>query len=106
MPPRPNQLVINLLVRALASLDPAVADRLAEDVGEEYGRSLAAQMAPGESQRSIRAAMSAVVDALTAHGFAARTESDAAHHLVVASTARSARSSSTPRPLRRRPRTW
>lgn len=83
MPPRPNELVINLLVRALASLDPAVADRLAEDVGEEYGRSLAALMAPGESQRSMRAAMSAVVDALTAHGFAARTESDAATTWVV-----------------------
>ena len=38
LPPRPNELVINLLVRALASLDPAVADHLAEEVGEEYGR--------------------------------------------------------------------
>ncbi len=76
LPPRPNELVINLLVRALSSLDPAVADHLAEEVGEEYGRSLAAQMAPGDSQRSMRAAMSAVVDALTAHGFAARVESD------------------------------
>jgi len=76
LPPRPNELVINLLVRALAALSPAVADHLAEDVGEEYGRSLATQMAPGDSQRSMRAAMSAVVDALTAHGFAARAESD------------------------------
>jgi len=76
IPTRPNELVINLLVRSLASLDPAVADQLAEEVGEEYGRSLAAEMAPGESQRSMRAAMSAVVDALTAQGFAARAESD------------------------------
>ncbi len=76
IPTRPNELVINLLVRSLASLDPAVADQLAEEVGEEYGRSLAAEMAPGESQRSLRAAMSAVVDALTAQGFAARAESD------------------------------
>jgi len=83
MPPRPNDLVINLLARSLASLDPAVANHLAEDVGEEYGRSLAAQMAPGESQRSMRAAMSAVVDALTAHGFAARAENDQATTWVV-----------------------
>jgi predicted ArsR family transcriptional regulator len=83
MPPSPNELVINLLVRALAALDPAVADDLAEEVGEEYGRSLAAQMAPGESQRSMRTAMSAVVDALTAHGFAARAESDHATTWVI-----------------------
>ncbi len=76
MPPQPNELVIALLVRTLAALDPDVADHLAEEVGEEYGRSLAAQMAPGDSQRSMGAAMSAVIDALTAHGFAARAESD------------------------------
>jgi predicted ArsR family transcriptional regulator len=83
LPLRPNELVINLLVRALAALSPAVADHLAEDVGEEYGRSLASQMAPGDSQRSMRAAMSAVVDALTAHGFAARAESDNATTWVI-----------------------
>jgi len=83
IPSRPNELVINLLVRSLASLGPAVADQLAEEVGEEYGRALAAEMAPGESQRSMRAAMSAVVDALTAQGFAARAESDNATTWVV-----------------------
>lgn len=83
MPPRPNDLVINLLVRALDVLGPEAADRLAEDVGEEYGRVLADQMAPGESQRSMRAAMSAVADALTAHGFAARAEDHDATTWVV-----------------------
>jgi predicted ArsR family transcriptional regulator len=83
MPPRPNDLVINLLVRALDTLGPEQADRLAEEVGEEYGRALADQMAPGDSQRSLRAAMSAVADALTAHGFAARAEDHDATTWVV-----------------------
>jgi len=73
-PPRPDELVVALLVRALAHLPAAVAERIAEEVGEEYGRSLAAQMAPGEPQRSRRAAMQAIADALTAHGFAAHAE--------------------------------
>jgi predicted ArsR family transcriptional regulator len=83
LPPRPNDLVIHLLVRALDTLGPDEADRLAEDVGEEYGRVLADQMAPGDSQRSLRAAMSAVADALTAHGFAARAEDHDATTWVV-----------------------
>ncbi|MGA8295869.1 MAG: helix-turn-helix domain-containing protein [Acidimicrobiales bacterium] len=83
IPPRPNDLVINLLVRALDVLGPEEADRLAEEVGDEYGRALADQMAPGDSQRSMRAAMSAVADALTAHGFAARAEDHDATTWVV-----------------------
>jgi predicted ArsR family transcriptional regulator len=74
MPPRPDTLVVNLLVRALALIEPERAEQIALEVGEEYGHSLAAQMAPGDSQRSMRAAMSAVADALTAHGFAAHAE--------------------------------
>ena len=74
VPPRSDELVITLLVRALSLLDPVVAEEMAEAVGEEYGRSLAAQMSPGESQRSMRAAMASVADALTAHGFAAHAE--------------------------------
>lgn len=73
-PPRPDGLLGLLLVRALDLLDPAVAARMAEEVGEEYGRSLAAQMAPGDSQRSMRAAMLAIADSLTAQGFAAHAE--------------------------------
>jgi predicted ArsR family transcriptional regulator len=73
-PPRSDSLVFTLLVRALDLLEPDVAARMAEAVGEEYGRSLAAQMAPGDSQRSMRAAMVAIADALTAHGFAAHAE--------------------------------
>jgi len=69
--PRPDELVINLLVKALSLLDSSVAMQMAEEVGESYGKSLAAVMAPGDGQRSLHAAMLAVADALTAHGFGA-----------------------------------
>ena len=51
---------------------------MAEQVGAEYGRAMAAGLT-GEAldagHRSMRAAMQAVADALTAHGFAAHAES-------------------------------
>ena len=48
---------------------------MAEEVGEEYGRALAAPHgAAATGQRSFRAALHAVADALTAHGFAAHAE--------------------------------
>src|SRR6202044_2524888 len=39
--PRPDELVVALLVRALSLLDPAAATAMAEEVGESSGRSLA-----------------------------------------------------------------
>ncbi|HUZ21208.1 MAG TPA: helix-turn-helix domain-containing protein [Acidimicrobiales bacterium] len=83
VPPRSDALVVTLLLRALSLLEPGVAEQMAEQVGEEYGRSLAAQMAPGDSQRSMRAAMLAVADALTAHGFAAHAETRATATAIV-----------------------
>ncbi|MEY2468849.1 MAG: hypothetical protein QOF21_1547, partial [Actinomycetota bacterium] len=47
---------------------------MAESVGEEYGRSLAERMSPGDVHRSFKSALAAVADALTAHGFAAHAE--------------------------------
>ena len=48
---------------------------MAEEVGDEYGRALAAVAgAGGDGHRSFRAALHAVADALTAHGFAAHAE--------------------------------
>jgi predicted ArsR family transcriptional regulator len=44
------------------------------EVGESYGRRLAAERATADARQSIRTAMSAVAAAFTAHGFAARTE--------------------------------
>ena len=74
LPGRQHDLLAMLLGRALAMLPVAEAEHMAEQVGEDYGRSLAEQMAPGEGQRSFRSALRAVADALTAHGFAAHAE--------------------------------
>ena len=71
---RKDDLLIQLLGRALALLSAEDAQTMAEEVGEEYGRTLAAQMAPGDGQRSLRSALHAVAEALTAHGFAAHAE--------------------------------
>jgi predicted ArsR family transcriptional regulator len=74
---RGEDLLVALLGGALALLPQPVAEEMAEQVGFAYGCKLAASMAGGaggESQRSFRAALRAVADALTAHGFAARAE--------------------------------
>jgi len=77
-PVRSDDLVLSLLGRALELLAPEDAERMAEQVGAEYGRAMAAGLT-GEAldagHRSMRAAMQAVADALTAHGFAAHAES-------------------------------
>lgn len=71
---RHDDVLVTLLGRALESLPPGRAQALAEEVGEEYGRTMAAAMGAEAAQRSFRAALHAVADALTAHGFAARAE--------------------------------
>lgn len=71
---RRDDLLAQLLVRALEHLEPATAEKLAEEVGHSYGKDLAAAIEPAEGQRSIQAAVATVVDALTAHGFAAHSE--------------------------------
>ena len=60
---------------ALDALGPEQAEALADEVGFEYGTTLASRMDPTEGHRSVRAALTAVADALTAHGFAAHAES-------------------------------
>ncbi|MCU4185842.1 helix-turn-helix domain-containing protein [Acidiferrimicrobium sp. IK] len=74
VPHRTDDLLIVLLGRALALVPVAEAESMAESVGEEYGRRLASQMSCGEGQRSFRAALHAIAEALTAHGFAAHAE--------------------------------
>jgi predicted ArsR family transcriptional regulator len=76
LPLRHDDVLANLLARALDALGPERAEVLADDVGYEYGRVLADRIEPGEGHRSARTAISAVADALTAHGFAAHAESD------------------------------
>ena len=59
-------------------LAPNDAEAMAEEVGAEYGRAMAAGLtgdALDAGHRSMRSAMQAVADALTAHGFAAHAES-------------------------------
>lgn len=69
-----DDVVLTLLGRALALLPPDQAQQMAEEVGVEYGRTMARAMAGEGGQRSFRAALHAVADALTAHGFAAHAE--------------------------------
>ena len=82
-PPRRDDLVATLLARAIERLDPGEASAMAEEVGYEYGHQLAEGMSPTEGQRSIRSAMVAVADALTAHGFAAHTEAKGSELTIV-----------------------
>lgn len=73
LPLRHDVVLINLLKRALALLPREQAEAMAEEVGADYGRVLATQMGDvGESQRSFRAALHIVADAMTAHGFDAK----------------------------------
>jgi predicted ArsR family transcriptional regulator len=75
LPLRHDDVLVELLGRALAALGPVRAEQLAENVGVDYGRAMAASMSPGSDQhRSFQAALHAVADALTAHGFAAHAE--------------------------------
>jgi predicted ArsR family transcriptional regulator len=77
MPVRSDDLVLSLLGRALRLLPREQAEVMAEEVGQEYGRAMAQGMTGADlaaGQRSLRSAMQAVADALTAHGFAAHAD--------------------------------
>ena len=77
-PVRSDDMVLSLLGRALTRLSPADAEAMAEEVGAEYGRAMAAGLrgdALEAGHRSMRSAIQAVADALTAHGFAAHADS-------------------------------
>ncbi len=74
VPLRQDDVLAGLLAGALDALGAEAAEGLADQVGYEYGRTLAARMDPGEGHRSVRTAIAAVADALTAHGFAAHAE--------------------------------
>jgi predicted ArsR family transcriptional regulator len=84
LPVRRDDLLVALLGRALAMLPHEAAEQMAEEVGQQYGRALAAGMSGGETQRSFRSALHAVADALTAHGFAAHAE-NTVHGLMIVS---------------------
>ncbi|MDP8936840.1 MAG: helix-turn-helix domain-containing protein [Actinomycetota bacterium] len=89
-PARKNDLLVTLLARTLALVPQEQAEAMAEEVGQEYGRSLAssmgAQVHPGaDRHRSLQVALHAVADALTAHGFAAHAEAEGARGLTIIS---------------------
>lgn len=72
-----DDLVLTLLGKALAALPSETAHAIAEQVGSEYGQAMAVSLAGSDPQaghRSLRSAIQAVADALTAHGFAAHAE--------------------------------
>lgn len=71
---RRDDLLVTLLGKAFDLLGPDAAEEMSAEVGEAYGRALAREMAPGDGQRSVRAAMRVIADTLTAHGFAAHAE--------------------------------
>jgi predicted ArsR family transcriptional regulator len=85
-PVRSDDLLLSLLGRALDRLPHAEAEAMAEEVGAEYGRAMAAGLtgdALAAGHRSLRAAMQAVADALTAHGFAAHAEGRNDHLRII-----------------------
>lgn len=76
IPVKADDLVLTLLGRALSRLPQHEAEAMAEEVGEEFGQTIARAMGSDASSghRSLRSALHVVADALTAHGFAAHTE--------------------------------
>ncbi|HEY4333054.1 MAG TPA: helix-turn-helix domain-containing protein, partial [Ilumatobacteraceae bacterium] len=79
-PVHSDDLVLTLLGRSLAMLPREQAEAMAEEVGIEYGRTMARSLDAAEGhdgegvQRSFRSALHTVADALTAHGFAAHAD--------------------------------
>ena len=71
---RRDSILISLLARTLSLLPTEEAEKLAEEVGSEVGRSMAESLGIKETQRSFRSATDAIVDALISHGFSARAE--------------------------------
>jgi predicted ArsR family transcriptional regulator len=75
IPVRNDEVIIRLLGRALAELGREKAEALAEEVGVAYGIEMADAMGQtGSGPKSVRTALHAVADALSAHGFAAHAE--------------------------------
>jgi len=74
-PVRHHDVLVTLLGKALAMLPPDKAAEMAEEVGAEYGKFMASSLGDTtDGQRSFRASLHAVADALTANGFSAHAE--------------------------------
>jgi predicted ArsR family transcriptional regulator len=80
---RQDELIVALLEKALGMLGPERAERMAAEVGRDYGMELAGRMGANDGLRSVQAAMAVVAEAMTAHGFAARAELSSGESAVV-----------------------
>ena len=88
LPVRTDDLVLSLLGKSLAALPAEQAHRLAEEVGREYGTAMAASLTgidANAGHRSLRSAIQAVADALTAHGFAAHADASSSKMRIITS---------------------
>ncbi len=73
-PVRHHDVLVTLLGKALSLLSGEAAEKLAEEVGIEYGKAMASSLSVPDGGHSFRQSLHAVADALTAHGFAAHAE--------------------------------
>ena len=73
-PIRHHDVLITLLGKALSLLSEKDAEQLAEEVGIEYGRTMAESLSPEETGYSFRQSLHVIAGALTAHGFSAHAE--------------------------------
>jgi len=71
---RHHDVLVTLLGKALSMLSASQAEQMAEEVGIEYGKAMAASLGDADEGRSFRQSLHTVADALTAHGFAAHAE--------------------------------
>ncbi|HTT58906.1 MAG TPA: helix-turn-helix domain-containing protein [Acidimicrobiales bacterium] len=71
---RRDALLVALLEMALERLGPDASERMAHDVGFEYGRVLTESSGQGECTKTVKSAMASIAGLLTAHGFSARVE--------------------------------
>ena len=60
---RQDDILVALLGRALALLPAEVAEQMAEEVGQEYGKAMAESLEPAATHRSFQGALHAVADA-------------------------------------------
>lgn len=79
--------MVTLLGKALARLSDEEATALATEVGQEYGRKMAADMVAAdghaELHQSFKTALHTVADALSSHGFAAHAQRSGAELRIV-----------------------
>ena len=82
-PSQRDGLLASLLAQALETLEPTQATALAEKVGFDYGKTVAAEMGAAGGPTSLRRALQVVGDAMTAHGFEASVQTKGRWHATI-----------------------